>query len=219
MALRVLTWNLFHGRSVPGAGRALLPEFAELIAGWDWDVALLQEVQPWWPPELARAAGAQERTVLTSRNFLLPVRRWIAERWPDVVKANGGGANAILSRRPIADHASQRLRWLPERRVAHAVRLADGTCLANLHASKSPPARSQADVDRARAFALAFAGGAPLVLGGDLNVREPRVPDFEHVASHHVDHLFASGLAPLEPGRTLRRGRLSDHAPLVGVVA
>jgi hypothetical protein len=73
-------------------------------------------------------------------------------------------------------------------------------------------------VDRARAFALGFAAGAPLVLGGDLNVREPEVPGFAHAAAHHVDHLFASGLDALEPGRTLPRGRLSDHAPLLGVL-
>src|SRR5688572_13501753 len=56
--LRVLTWNLFHGRARPPAGRPLLNEFARALAGWDWDVALLQEVPPWWPPLLGRAAGA-----------------------------------------------------------------------------------------------------------------------------------------------------------------
>ena len=49
MAFRVLTWNLFHGRSVPGARRSLLDEFAARLAEWEWDVALLQEVAPWWP--------------------------------------------------------------------------------------------------------------------------------------------------------------------------
>ena len=56
--MRVLTWNLFHGRAVPDAPRSLRAEFAAAIAGWSWDVALLQEVPPWWPPELGRAAGA-----------------------------------------------------------------------------------------------------------------------------------------------------------------
>ena len=51
--LRVLTWNLFHGRSVPDVPRDLLPEFAATIAGWEWDVALLQECPPWWPRPLA----------------------------------------------------------------------------------------------------------------------------------------------------------------------
>src|SRR5207302_10580708 len=76
--VRALTWNLFHGRSVPPAGRSLEREFAQLLAGWEWEVALLQEVPPWWPAPLARAAGARQRSALTSRNVLLGVRRAIA---------------------------------------------------------------------------------------------------------------------------------------------
>ena len=55
--MRALTWNLYHGRSPEPAGRSLLNEFAAHLAGWEWDVALLQEVPPWWPPLLAAAAG------------------------------------------------------------------------------------------------------------------------------------------------------------------
>jgi len=98
LPLLVLSWNIFHGRSLPPANRNLLPEFAERLAGWAWDVAVLQEVPPWWPPELARAAGATQRTALTSRNAFLPLRRFVAERWPELIKSGGGGANAILVR-------------------------------------------------------------------------------------------------------------------------
>ena len=41
--MRVLTWNLFHGRSVPPSGRGLLNAFAARLDGWAWDVALLFE--------------------------------------------------------------------------------------------------------------------------------------------------------------------------------
>ena len=71
----VLTWNLFHGRSVPDAPRGQLADFAARLAGWEWDIALLQEVPPWWPPELGRACRAGARTALTSRNWLLPLSR------------------------------------------------------------------------------------------------------------------------------------------------
>ena len=81
--MRVLTWNLLHGRSVPPAGRDLFDEFADALAGWEWDVALLQEVPPWWPPALGVRLDADERLVLTSRNALLPARRAVATRWPD----------------------------------------------------------------------------------------------------------------------------------------
>lgn len=123
--MRVLVWNLFHGRADPPAGRPLLQPFADALAGWEWDVALLQEVPPWWPPLLARHCGADRRSVLTSRNQLLPLRRAIASRAPDRLKSNGGGANAILVRGPwsITAHGRLRLRLRPERRVVHAVRI------------------------------------------------------------------------------------------------
>ena len=100
----VLTWNLFHGRAVPGAGRDLLAEFARSLAGWSWDVALLQEVPPWWTDPLARQAGAQQRTALTSRNLGLALRRAIAARSPDLLKSNGGGCNAVLVRGSPVNH-------------------------------------------------------------------------------------------------------------------
>jgi endonuclease/exonuclease/phosphatase family metal-dependent hydrolase len=216
-AIRVLTWNLFHGRAKPAAGRPLLVEFAAAIGGWRWDVALLQEVPPWWPPLLARAAGAPEhRTVLTSRNEGLALRRAIARRNPDLIASNGGGANAILSRVPLAPGQRRvRLAWRPERRVAHGVRLLDGTTVVNLHASTHPPERRRADLETARRHALAWAGGGPLVLGGDLNAKRPCLDGLELAASHRVDHvLVAGGLTPGGPAERLDAGTLSDHAPL-----
>ena len=220
--MRVLTWNLFHGRSLPPAGRSLLREFAERIAGWDWDVALLQEVPPWWPAPLARAAGAEQRTALTSRNAVLPLRRALAERWPDLMKSNGGGANAILSRRGIVEHRALRLRSRPERRVAQLARLEDGTCVANLHAS-ARVALAEAELERLWEQAIAWAGPQPLVLGGDLNLRSPAAPHGSVLlASRDVDHLFARGLEPTREAERLERRvnvergavELSDHLPL-----
>ncbi len=87
--------------------------------------------------------------------------------------------------------------------------------------------------------ALEWAGGDPLVFGGDLNLRPPRTPrPFERLVEDFglapaatgkgIDHLFARGLevvetpAPLAPeerdvpGPAGRRIRLSDHAPVAG---
>jgi endonuclease/exonuclease/phosphatase family metal-dependent hydrolase len=212
--LRVVTWNLFHGRSLPPAGRSLRDDFAAALAGWEWDVALLQEVPPWWPADLAACAGAQERTVLTSRNLVGALQRALAERFPDVMKSWGGGANAILARRGIDEHRHTTLRRWPERRVAHAVRLADGTWAANLHATAHRPAWAAADLRRARAAALEWSDGAPLVLGGDLNLREPDVPGFVHAARGTVDHIFCRGWQPVGDSESPGRGRLSDHPPI-----
>jgi endonuclease/exonuclease/phosphatase family metal-dependent hydrolase len=215
--VRVLSWNLFHGRSPREAGRSLLPEFSALIAGWSWDVALLQEVPPWWPPELARAADAQERHVLTSRNFLLPLRRFVAERWPDKIRSNGGGCNAILVRASagaITGHASLRLRVWPERRWAHGVALDRETWVVNVHATVPKEDPEQRDLALAREHAVRWAGAAPLVFGGDVNQRRPRVPGLTHVAGHHVDHLFVRGMDAVGPAERPERGELSDHEPL-----
>src|SRR5688572_10452974 len=169
--MRVLTWNLYHGRSRPSSGRPLLNEFATALDGWAWDVALLQEVPPWWPPMLARACRAEERTQLTSRNWLLPVRRAISERNPDILKSNGGGANAILVRGRILEHRSLQLRRAPEGRWVHGVRLADGAWAVNVHSHNHPAALALADTRKAIEAARDWARGAPLIFGGDINLK------------------------------------------------
>ena len=196
---------------MPSAGRYLLDEFAAALAGWAWDAALLQEVPPWWPPELAIRAGADSRSVLTSRNALLPLRRTLATRWPDMMKSNGGGANAILVRRPaqIAEHRIARLCWLPERRWLHAVRLESGLWVGNLH--------TEARVDQGEQAARTigrWARHAPIVLGGDFNVHDLRLRGFVHAAGHDADHIFAAGFERAADSEVLDRGRLSDHVPV-----
>lgn len=214
MVLRVLTWNLFHGRALPPRNADQLDAFADRLAGWAWDVALLQEVPPWWPPALVAAAGAHQRHALTSRNALLPVRRALAQRRPEWIKSNGGGANAILVRGEIAAHASRRLCVWPERRVVHAVRDGDGRWFANLHATVHDDARARRDIALARETALRWADGAPLVLGGDLNVRDPDLPGLLSAGGRGVDHVYARGLVPVGAVEALERGGLSDHAPV-----
>jgi endonuclease/exonuclease/phosphatase family metal-dependent hydrolase len=209
--VRVLTWNLLHGRAVPGAGRELFEEFATALEGWEWDVALLQEVPPWWPARM----GYEHRLVLTSRNWGLPLRRAVAERWPDLIKSNGGGANAILVRgNSIAEHRARRLGWWPERRWVHAVRLGGGVWVANTH-TEAQAAQGLAAAGAAREWA----GEAAAVLGGDFNLRDLEPPGFVRAGGHGVDQVFVRGC---EPGvsEVLDRGRLSDHAPvLVSVIA
>ncbi len=216
MQLRVLTWNLFHGRSVPSSGGDLLGEFAARLERWEWDVALLQEVPPWWTATLAQRLGAEYRQALTSRNALPGLRRALARRWPDVVKAQGGGANAILARRDrIIAHQLQRLTRLPERRIVHGVSLGCGVWVVNLHATVRDERVAQRDGTVAGAAALRWARDEPVVLGGDFNLRSPRWPGFGAAAGHDVDHIFISGaLEAASPGEVLDRGALSDHAPV-----
>jgi endonuclease/exonuclease/phosphatase family metal-dependent hydrolase len=216
--MRVLTWNVFHGRALPPAGRDLEREFAAALAGWDWDVALLQEVPPWWPPRLADDYDV----ALTSRNALLPLRRALARRAPDLMRSGGGSANAILGRggERIAARARRRLRLWPERRVVHAVRLEpSGVWVANLHAQVHSGERAAADLALAARTVLGWAGpDAPVVLGGDLNRRRPRADGFTVIGGHDVDFVLARGLAASGPVQVLDRGPLSDHAPVLAAL-
>jgi endonuclease/exonuclease/phosphatase family metal-dependent hydrolase len=211
--VRVLTWNLFHGRAKPAAGRPLLVEFARTLAGFEWDVALLQEVPPWWPPVLARAARARHAAALTSRNSLLPARRAIATRNPDLIASNGGGCNAILARGPLGEHREVELTRRPERRVAHGVSLPGGGWVVNLHTTTDPKEQTRADVALARETALQWADGQPLIFGGDFNLSRPDVPGFEPAGAHWVDHLYVRGVAAGD-AEVLDAGTLSDHRPL-----
>jgi endonuclease/exonuclease/phosphatase family metal-dependent hydrolase len=221
--LLVLTWNLFHGRALPPLNRSLYPEFAAKLREWECDLALLQEVPPWWPEPLARELGVEQRSALTSRNSLSALRRAVAERRPELLKSNGGGCNAILSRLPIREHRVLPLRRWPERRVAQLARLSDRTHVVNLHAS-TRPARAGEELARLSRRALSWSRHEPLILGGDLNLTAPQVPlPLEHLARHHVDHLLGAGFLPAGEARLIDRavvtprGRceLSDHAALL----
>jgi endonuclease/exonuclease/phosphatase family metal-dependent hydrolase len=204
-----LTWNLYHGRSPKPSGTSLLNEFAEALSGWEWDIALLQEVPPWWPAILAQAAHAQERHVLTSRNFGLPIRKAISSRNPDLLKSNGGGCNAILVRgAAIEEHRTQRLTTRPERRYAHGVRTAQGW-IVNLHASTHREEWARRDTLKAL-----DAFPAPVLFGGDINLRgKPELPGLIRLGGNHVDHLYSTDRTAKDV-EVLERGRLSDHPPV-----
>ncbi len=186
-----------------------------MLAGWAWDVALLQEVPPWWPERLGAATGASARTALTSRNSFLSLRRAIASRRPDLLRANGGGCNAILVRgAAIGEHRERELTKRPERRVMHGVTLPGAGWVVNLHASNLPFEQRHADLLTAAATAREWAAGGPLVFGGDLNSLRPAFPGLRHVAANHVDHVFTEGRRAAGEPEVLDAGTLSDHKPL-----
>jgi endonuclease/exonuclease/phosphatase family metal-dependent hydrolase len=260
--MRVLSWNLYHGRDFPpdpalftlrsrmlrrteiGAthvqvNRPLLHEFAGLLDSLEWDVALLQEAPPRWFAELARRTESSGVRVLTSRNWLPRLQGRLADWNPDLLASSEGGSNQILVRRParIVEHRRLTLALLPERRRMQWVRLEDGVCVANLHASAGRPDRAGAEVVRAGEAAVAWSGEEPLVLGGDFNLRPAVQPEpfaelrerfalGEPTAPRAIDHLLARGLEVAEPPRRLApeqrelpdagglRIRLSDHAPV-----
>ncbi|HEY3773119.1 MAG TPA: endonuclease/exonuclease/phosphatase family protein [Solirubrobacteraceae bacterium] len=219
MDLRVLTWNVFHGRAVPPAGRDLYDEFAGALKRWEWDVALLQEVPPWWPERLTRTLGCEMAGVPTSRTALLPVRRALAVRAPDLMRSAGGGANAILARsdRIVNGRAALLCRW-PERRQVHGVSLACGVWVSNLHASAGPSPAAERDLRAALRVSREWARAErlPLIVGGDLNLRAVAAEGLRIAAASDVDHLLCDESIEVRAATIDRpeHGALSDHAPL-----
>ena len=205
---------------MPPAGYDLFDAFGAALQEWEWDLALLQEVPPWWPAPLGRRLRAEYRVAPTSRNALPRVREALARRWPDVMKSQGGGANAILARRDrIVSDGVRLLCRRPERRVAHGVLLGCGVWVVNLHATAHDTAAAQRDGMTAAEAAREWSGDGPVVLGGDFNLRDPQWPGFTWVAGHDVDHIFIAGaLSAVGSAGVLDRGSLSDHAPVVAEV-
>ncbi|MEA2466732.1 MAG: hypothetical protein QOJ57_858 [Thermoleophilaceae bacterium] len=231
--MRAVTWNLLHGRSIPPAPKPLLPEFVRALDSVEWGIALLQEAPPRWRQALGRELGAESAITLTSRNFGAPIRSWIADRWPNLIKSNEGGSNQLLVRPPwrIVETREHTLTRCPERRRMLWARLEgpDGAelAVANLHGSVGSVRGAPEQVLRAAAQAVEWAGHLPLLFGGDLNLRVTRHPQvFDELerrfglapptAPDAIDHLLVRGLEVVEAPRATwaREGalQLSDHA-------
>jgi len=260
MRIHALTWNVFHGRDHPPGeelftrrswllgteernethlqvNRDLFSEFAGVLAGATWDVALLQEFPPRWADAMARACGADMQLTLTSRNWLRSLRTPVARRRPDTMGSWEGGANVILARNALHSRMGAEevvLRGPPERRMVTLARLEPGLVVANLHASGPSPLAAE-DTRMAAEAAVNWAGGDPLILGGDLNVSPGESGIFDELArrfglgpstgERSIDHLLSRGLETVEPpapwpaaAREVREGgraiRLSDHPPV-----
>jgi endonuclease/exonuclease/phosphatase family metal-dependent hydrolase len=241
--------------------RSLLDEFAAVISAAPWSICLLQEAPPSWAGALAARSGADVFCSLTSRNQFAPITRWIARRRPDLIGSWEGGSNTTLVRPPwriVSDSTRSLLlnplreRGLYERRRMAFVRLRSDDIetggdlfVANLHAGQKSPSRATRQLMRAAKAALDWATGAPLLFGGDFNLRPHLSPEvFERLEQEFslggrsgadaIDHVLAKGIRTVAPPRPWpaerrdidiawpagkRRLRLSDHSPVEGVFA
>jgi endonuclease/exonuclease/phosphatase family metal-dependent hydrolase len=224
--------------------RPLRAEFTRVLDRTPWDVALLQEAPPRWRESLARDLRAESACTLTARNSLGRLRGALARVNPDLVASNEGGSNQLLVRAPwrIEEVREHVLAERPERRTMLWARLTGPgggrLAVANLHGTL-PGAPVQ--VLDAAALAVDWAGAAPLLFGGDLNLRPAKHPDaFEQLERRFglapptgpdaIDHLLARGLDVVRPPRRARDSerevdggggraiRLSDHAQVTCAV-
>ena len=84
----------------------------------------------------------------------------------------------------------------------------------------TPQALALADTRRAIDAAREWAAGAPLIFGGDVNLkRPPEFPGLVHVGGNHVDHLFTDGRPAAGRHEVIERGPLSDHPPVAVTLA
>ncbi len=294
-ALRILTWNLFHGRDgLPGLGptRAstwrrrpvddgayvhlnakLTGRMADRIRAWRPDVCALQEVPAAAVREIVARTGMT--AVGTTTGPLIGPRRLrdaLAARNPDLWRTHEGNANLLLvgpalelvpgSARAVRLNppravlgaavrlrleAGELARYLPEPRRAVIARARAGAAeiaLACLHCHNARhPELIAMELARATAALEESAGGAPMVLAGDLNARpgHPALAGLEAAGwsgfpappGIGIDRVLTRGLELAEPERALpaterelwvalaagpRRVRLSDHDPVVAAV-
>lgn len=241
--IRVLSWNLFHGRDAPPdpalrtwrsrlfriternathrqVNRDLRREFLSVLAGTEWDLALLQECPPRWIEDLELACNAASHRSLTSRNSLPWLRAALARINPDLIASSEGGSNLILVQREgalgsgtrpeILERRELDLQTSPEHRTMAFARLASGVCVANLHATNSRPELAGQEVLHAARAAVEWAASEPLVFGGDLNIRPDQQPQIfaelrdrfglsQPTSPGSIDHLLARGLEIAEP--------------------
>jgi endonuclease/exonuclease/phosphatase family metal-dependent hydrolase len=203
--MRVLSWNLYHGRDFPPdpalftlrsrllrvternethvqVNRSLFREFAGWLADHEWDVALLQEAPPLWFRGFRRRTGASGARVFTSRNVVPPLQRLLAWANPDLIASWEGGSNQLLVREPgrVVARRHMTLTLRPERRTMLWARVelpdAGTVCFANLHASAGLPREATEEVLAAAKSAIEWSEGDPLVFGGDMNLRPARDP-------------------------------------------
>jgi endonuclease/exonuclease/phosphatase family metal-dependent hydrolase len=234
--LLVVTWNLFHGRTVPPSGEAHLEEMVGRIAAAATGVACLQELPVWALEHLERWSGMRSIPAVTMPALGGPLAARLTERAPYRLRSSlTGQANAVLvspslairettavplNPRRFRRREAQRIRlpggvrraWGQNRRVAQVIRIGAGersVVVVNAHLTRLSDSRpADAELERALASAAGFARpDEPLAFCGDLNLTPSSSAVLAGVA--------ARGFSPPQPGvdQILVRGLRLVRAP------
>lgn len=239
--VRVLCWNLFHGRDFPPepelltwrsrlfrttergrshaqVNRDLYEQFADVLADAEWDVALLQECPPRWAERLATDCRAEPHLVPTSRNIPGCSRlQALAADWnPDLIASWEGGSNLTLIRTsPVASTA------ILERRMHRLARFPERRAMAFTELTSglcvgnlhasADRDAAERELPQAAREAVEWAAGRPLLLGGDFNLR-PALSGFVFDRLEH-DHGFFAPTGPKVIDHLLVAGAEVIEAP------
>ena len=223
--LRVLSYNIHHGRGTDGVVN--LERIAAVIGGSAADVVVLQEVD-----DCTDRTGRIDQTAEIARLTGLH-----AEFGRQIDYQGGRYGQAILSRTPLEEPRVHVLPGDPHRetRIALAVRtVVAGRSLVivgtHLH-HRDPAAR----LEQARAIEALDLGGGPAILGGDLNAvpgseplttllaswrsttAEPQLSFPAGQPTRQIDFILYRAAGVLEPGevRVLDEPVASDHRPIL----
>ena len=267
-----MTWNLFHGRDWPPEPELQVrahkgnfrrgPRLGKDYEQVNWDLfdefaALIDRSTGTSPSSRSfrragraaagrrQACGAEAHRALSGRNWLQPITSLIGRWRPDLLGAWEGGSNTTLVRgRPAGSRSAggSCSTRRPELRVMALTRLESGLCVANLHVSTKPSSAERELLDAAERAIGLRAARAPLIFGGDFNVRPKASAVFDQLeerfglaprtAPDRLSHLLVRGLEVVEhpaawppeardvvdPDTGLKI-RLADHNPVIGKFA
>jgi len=225
--LRVLSYNIHHGRGTDGT--VDLERIARVIRGSAADIVMLQEVDD----RTARTGGVDQTAELARLTGLH------AEFGRQIDYQGGRYGQALLSRTPLEEPRVHVLPGDPDRetRIAFAARTqvaGRSLMIVGTHLHHLDPA---ARLEQARAIEALDLGTGPAILGGDLNAApgseplaallvswqsttaEPQPTFPAGQPARQLDYILSRSAGVLEPGkvRVLDEPVASDHRPILAV--
>jgi len=199
-AIRVVAYNIRMGFGLDG--RFDLDGLVTAIAGQRPDVVLLSEVDRAW-----LLNGGHDTLALIADRLDMPYRFAPA--------ADAVWGDAVLTRLPVVYTATTRLSSVGAPTGAQALGVvvdAAGREIAVVSTHLQPPPGAAGPVTQARelaTFALGFAAGRPLVVGGDLNT-QPGEPAFTELTNAGLVDGFAA-IRPLPTAPADHPDEQIDH--------
>ena len=215
--LRVLTWNLFHGRSVPDVPRVTRARIrGDARRAGNGTSRCSRSARRGGREPLGRRV---RRACLPRADEPQPAAAASRGRSPSAGRTSSSRGAAAATRSSCAARRRRRTR-APAAAAARAPRDArrapgGGVWVGNVHAQAHRVGVGAGRPRRAAGRAAALGGAASRRSSAGTSTRASRsCPASPSAGGHVLDHVFVRGLTVVEPAHTLKRGTLSDHRPV-----